>query len=123
MFTNWQDFTMIGQYVAQYDMRSIAKNFRLWRQFVSGKHFEGYRAQRSATHVIKLWSKYATKQFRVRIQTVWKPIMKTFTKWRKRYLLKLKELEIPYRPVRLWVDKHTMLEQFFSLWVEYYDTK
>ena len=46
MFTNWQDFTMIGQYVAQYDMRSIAKNFRLWRQFVSGKHFEGYRAQR-----------------------------------------------------------------------------
>jgi len=49
--------------------------------------------------------------------------MKTFTKWRKRYLLKLKELEIPYRPVRLWVGKHTMLEQFFSLWVEYYDTK
>ena len=46
MFTNWQDFTMIGQYVAQYDMRSIAKIFRLWRQFVSGKHFEGYRAQR-----------------------------------------------------------------------------
>ena len=46
MFTNWQDLTMIGQYVAQYDMRSIAKKFRLWRQFVSGKHFEGYRAQR-----------------------------------------------------------------------------
>ena len=123
MFTNWQDFTMIGQYIAQYDMRSIAKIFRLWRQFVSGKHFEDYRAQRSATHVIKLWSKYAMKQFRVRIQTVWKPIMKTFTKWRQRYLLKLKELEIRYRPVRMWVDKHTMLEQFFSLWVEYYDTK
>jgi hypothetical protein len=49
--------------------------------------------------------------------------MKTFTKWRQRYLLKLKELEIRYRPVRIWVDKHTMLAQFFSLWVEYYDTK
>ena len=46
-----------------------------------------------------------------------------FTKWRKRYLLKLKELEILYRPVRMWIDKHTMLEQFFSLCVEYYDTE
>ena len=51
MFTNWQDFTMIGQYVAQYDMRSIAKKFRLWRQFISGKQFEGYRAQTSDTLV------------------------------------------------------------------------
>ena len=49
--------------------------------------------------------------------------MKTFIKWRKRYLLKLKELEIRYSPVRMWIDKHNILEQFFSLWVEYYDTK
>ena len=54
---------------------------------------------------------------------MWKPIMKTFIKWRKRYLLKLKELEIRYSPVRMWIDKHNILEQFFSLWVEYYDTK
>ena len=60
---------MIG-YIVQYDMLSIAKIFRLWRQYVSGKHFEGYRAQRQATQVIKLWSRYKMNQFRARIQTM-----------------------------------------------------
>ena len=62
-------------------------------------------------------------QFRVRILTAWKPIMKTFMIWHKHYLLKLKEQEIRYCPVQMWVDKHNMLEQLISLWVEYYDTK
>ena len=76
-----------------------------------------------ATQVIAQWSRYTQNQFKARVHATWKPLKTAFVKWWKRYYLKLKELEIRYRPARMWVDKHTMLEQFFSLGFEYYDTK
>ena len=79
----------------------------------SGKHSESDQARHLATQVIAQWSRNTQNQFKARVHAIWKPFKRAFVKWRKWYYLKLKELEIRYRPVRMWVDKHTMLEHFF----------
>ena len=92
----------------------------------SGKHFESDQARHLATQVIAQWFRYTLSQCKARIHAIWQPIKGAFVNWRKQYYLKLKELEIRYRPARMWVDKHTMHIQWldnFSLWFEYFDTK
>ena len=36
--------------------------------------------------------------------------------------LEAEEMELRYRPVKLWLDNWTISKKFFSLWYEYYDT-
>jgi hypothetical protein len=73
-------------------------------------------------HAIAKWHKYADTQHKVRVLGTWKPMKGSFIKWCKRYHLKQKEMELHYRPVKLWPDKLTMCKKFFSQWFEYYDT-
>ena len=87
-------------------MLSIAKIFRLWRQYVSGKHFEGYRAQRQATQVIKLWSRYKMNQFRARIQImpgVEDGVSAIFETQRTKYNIVLCRCEIQYAGAVLFI--------------------
>ena len=72
---------------------------------------------------MQTWFAFTAVQYKVRTMNTWQQINKFFTKWRKRYYLKLKELELRYRPLTSLVQKRKLYQQYFSLWYEYYDTK
>ena len=121
IFRTWWQLTQLVTFTINSYLRKPRKCLKLWKMMSQDKLWAQVRDKKFLSQVIATWSKYTATQEQVRVMATWKPLMATFSKWRKRYHLKQKEMEISYRPVKLWLDKWTMAKKFFTMWYEYYD--
>ena len=91
LFQIWKQTTSIVLFMTNCAIRNIFKNFQVWHQMICNEKFTMVCEKRFLLNVIAKWSKSAVTKHKVRVLASWKPMKRSFLKWRKRYHLKQKK--------------------------------